>query len=88
MPVAATLLIALLTGEAAVVPQPAEPPITFQCRARLQPKARRCAQLCRATLADENAAFECVTGCTTRTLDALAVCRRAPDAPAAALAVR
>jgi len=84
---AATLLLALLAGAGADRPLPAESPSGYQCRLRLQPKARHCAQACRASLDREDAVFECVAGCTTRTLDALAACRSAPAA-APTLAVR
>jgi hypothetical protein len=90
MLVAATLLLALLAGPGADAdrPQPAEPAATFQCRARLQPGARRCAQACRTTLEREDEVFDCVAGCTARALEELAACRNAPAAPAPPLAAR
>jgi hypothetical protein len=86
----ATLLLALLTGTGADVdrPQPAEPAGAWQCRARLQPRARRCAETCRTTLDREDAVFECVAGCTARALEDLAACRSAPAAPTPPLAAR
>ncbi len=83
---AVQLLLALLTGAEDLAPQPAEAAVSYQCRAQIQPRARRCAQACAALHADAEARWGCVSNCTTHALDALAECRKAPAATAGASA--
>jgi len=82
----AMLLLALLTGVEDPRPLPAEAALNFTCRTRLQPQARRCVQACADLHADAAPRWDCVAGCTTRALDDLAECRRAPAATSAATA--
>jgi len=84
------LLIALATaGGPAARPAPlaGEPPRAFACRAAHLPEGRACAGRCDAAYAGpERAAeaWECRVACSRRALHAMADCRRAPAAAAAA----
>lgn len=83
------LLIALATaGGPAARPTPlaGEPPRAFACRAAHLPEGRACAARCDAAFPDQAqaAAWECQVACSRRALHAMADCRRAPAAAAAA----
>lgn len=80
------LLLALLTGVDDAGPLPAEPTASFECRTRLQPRARRCAKACTERHPDREPRWDCVAACTAHALDAMADCRRASTSGAASAA--
>lgn len=87
--IAVALLLVLGTAQAAesIRPQRGETLASYQCRAAHIPEVRQCAQQCEASGGGDDR-WECVHSCTTRGLWAMAQCRDAGGAPAAAVAAR